>query len=51
MVADGQTFSVTVTADRGWAIVEQNAAWGSGIYGRDPARVLDVLQHAAVAAG
>jgi hypothetical protein len=30
----------------GWAAVEQNAAWGAGIYGCDPDAVLDVL-HAA----
>lgn len=38
---------VGMTADRGWAVVEQNAAWGSGIYGCDPAQVLHVLRHAA----
>lgn len=39
---------VGVIHDRGWAVVEQNAAWGSGIYGCDPVRVLEVLQYAAV---
>lgn len=39
---------VGVIAGRGWAVVEQNAAWGSGIYGCDPTRVLEVLRHAAV---
>ena len=39
---------VGVIAGRGWAVVEQNAAWGSGIYGCDPAEVLEVLRHAAV---
>lgn len=39
---------VGVIARRGWAVVEQNAAWGSGIYGCDPVRVLEVLRHAAV---
>jgi hypothetical protein len=39
---------VGIIADRGWAVVEQNAAWGSGIYGCDPVRVLEVLQYAAV---
>jgi hypothetical protein len=33
---------------RGWAIVEQNSAWGAGIYGCDPGAVLEVLRHAAV---
>jgi hypothetical protein len=35
-------------AGRGWAVVEQNAAWGSGLYGCDPVRVLEVLEHASV---
>jgi hypothetical protein len=30
------------------AIVEQNAAWGSGLYGCDPIRVLEVLRYASV---
>lgn len=38
---------VGVIPGRGWAVVEQNAAWGAGIYGCDPERVLDVLRHAA----
>jgi hypothetical protein len=41
---------VGVIAGRGWAVVEQNAAWGSGIYGCDPESVLEVLRHATVAA-
>ena len=39
---------VGVIHDRGRAVVEQNAAWGSGIYGCDPVQVLEVLRHAAV---
>ncbi len=39
---------VGVISGRGWAVVEQNAAWGSGIYGCDPVEVLEVLRHAAV---
>ena len=35
---------------KGWGCVEQNAAWGAGIYGCDPAEVLEVLRHAAVRA-
>jgi hypothetical protein len=31
---------------KGWAIVEQNAAWASGIYGCDPEQVLHVLRRA-----
>ena len=35
-------------ADKGWAVVEANAAWGSGIYGCDPNLVLDVIRHATL---
>lgn len=38
---------VGVIRGRGWAVVELNAAWGSGIYGCDPAEVLEVVRHAA----
>jgi hypothetical protein len=37
-------------AGRGWAVVEANAAWGSGIYGCDPHVVLEVIRHAVVPA-
>lgn len=37
-------------ANRGWAIVEANEAWASGIYGCDPQLVLGVLRHACVPA-
>ena len=33
---------------KGWACVEQNAAWGAGIYGCCPSAVLEVIKHAAV---
>ncbi len=35
-------------AGRGWAIIEANAAWGSGLYGCEPERVLPVLQRATL---
>src|SRR5262249_54416436 len=35
-------------AGRGWAIIEANAAWGSGLYGCDPEHVLDVLSRASL---
>ncbi|QDU93700.1 ATP-grasp domain-containing protein [Lignipirellula cremea] len=35
-------------AGKGWAVVEANAAWGSGIYGCDPDLVLDVIRHATI---
>jgi ATP-grasp domain, R2K clade family 2 len=34
---------------RGWAVVELNGAWSSGIYGCDPDAVLTVLEGATVA--
>jgi hypothetical protein len=39
---------VGLIADRGWAVVEANSAWGAGIYGSDPALVLQVLRRAVV---
>ncbi len=39
---------VGVIAGKGWAVVEQNSAWGSGIYGCDPRAVLEVLRFASV---
>ncbi|HQZ65509.1 MAG TPA: ATP-grasp domain-containing protein [Planctomycetaceae bacterium] len=35
-------------AGTGWAVVEANAAWGSGIYGCDPSLVLDMIRHATI---
>lgn len=32
--------------DRGWAVVELNSAWGSGLYGCEETKVLEVLRHA-----
>jgi hypothetical protein len=49
-VGPAAVLDVGVIGDRGWAVIEQNGAWGSGIYGCDPVRVLEVLQHAAVRA-
>lgn len=43
------TFVLDVgTIDGGWAVVEANAAWGSGLYGCDPSRVLSVLRRASI---
>ena len=39
---------VGVISGVGWAIIEANAAWGSGIYGCDPDKVLDVIQRSCV---
>ena len=38
---------VGIVEGLGWACVEQNAAWGAGIYGCNAAAVLQVLEHAA----
>ncbi len=38
---------VGVIAGRGWAVIELNAAWGSGVFGCDPVEVLEVLRHTA----
>lgn len=32
--------------EESWAVIEANAAWGSGIYGCDPDEVLNVVQYA-----
>lgn len=37
---------VGIIQNVGWAVVEANGAWGSGIYGCHPDTVLDVIQHA-----
>jgi hypothetical protein len=39
---------VGVVAERGWACVELNGAWGAGIYGCDPAEALRVIRHATI---
>ena len=36
---------------RGWAVVEANAAWGSGLYGCDPEQVLYVVSRSCVPRG
>jgi hypothetical protein len=35
-----------IISNRGWAVVEANASWASGIYGCEPSRVLQVLARA-----
>ncbi len=34
---------IGLIGDRGWACVEQNAAWGAGLYACDPDAALDVI--------
>ena len=38
---------VGVIEGHGWACVEQNAAWGAGLYACDPDAVLEVLRYAS----
>ena len=37
-------------AGRGWAVVEANSAWASGLYGCDPMKILPVLRRASTKA-
>ena len=39
---------VGIIRDRGWAVVECNECWASGIYACDPIRVFETLVSAAV---
>jgi hypothetical protein len=39
---------VGVIRGHGWAVIEANAAWGSGVYGCDPGLILPVLRRACV---
>lgn len=34
--------------ERGWAVIEANAAWAAGIYGCEPLQILPVLERACV---
>ncbi len=45
-VPDACVIDVGFIQDKGWAVIECNAAWSSGIYGCDGAEVLPVLRHA-----
>lgn len=49
-ILQGTVIDVGVIQGRGWAVVEQNAAWGAGLYGCDPMEVLEVLRYAVVRA-
>jgi hypothetical protein len=40
---------VGIIRGEGWAVVEANAPWGSGVYGCDPDQVLRVVQRACMA--
>jgi hypothetical protein len=44
----GFVLDIGKIAGRGWAVVEANPAWASGVYGCDPSRVLHVLRRVCV---
>lgn len=44
---DAVVVDVGCTAERGWAVVEANACWASGLCGCDPRDVLPVLRRAS----
>ncbi len=45
-VPDAAAVDVGVIRNRGWAVIECNAAFAAGIYGCDPVAVLPVLRRA-----
>ncbi len=45
-VPEAVVVDVGMIKGRDWAVIESNAAWGSGIYGSDPVKVLGVLRRA-----
>jgi hypothetical protein len=47
-VPEAVVIDVGTIRDRGWAVIECNAAWGSGIYGCDSIEVLRVLRRACI---
>lgn len=46
-IPNATVIDVGVISGRGWAVVELNSAWGAGIYGCDPEKVLEVLRYSA----
>lgn len=51
MLPPAVVMDVGIIEGRGWAVIEANAAWGSGIYGCDPAAVLRVIRRACLRRG
>ena len=46
IVPEAVVVDVGIIANLGWAVVESNAAWASGMYGCDPEKVLSMLPFA-----
>jgi hypothetical protein len=49
-IPSATVIDVGLIRGRGWAVIEQNAAWGAGLYGCDPAQAIEVLRYAVVPA-
>lgn len=47
-VAPSVVLDIGLIEGRGWAVVESNSAWGAGVYGCDPAGILEVLERGCV---
>ncbi|MEM7712182.1 MAG: ATP-grasp domain-containing protein [Cyanobacteria bacterium P01_A01_bin.68] len=47
-IPSATVIDVGVIKGKGWAVVEQNAAWGAGLYGCNPTQVLEVIRRAVV---
>ncbi len=47
-IPSATVIDVGMIKGRGWAVVEQNAAWGAGLYGCNPIQVLEVLRHTVI---
>jgi len=45
MLSKSAVVDVGTIRGRGWAILEQNAPWGAGIYGCNPIEVLHAVRH------
>jgi hypothetical protein len=44
----GLVLDIGIIAECGWAVLEANPAWASGIYGCDPAKILPILSETCV---
>lgn len=48
MIPPAVVIDVGEIDDRGWAVVEANTCWASGIYGCEPSKVLEVIDKACI---
>ena len=47
-IPPAMVLDVGIIQDKGWAVLEVNPCWGSGIYGCDPFEVLKTIQRACI---